>query len=148
MRLSIVPPSFNFNPTNSAQLPWQSSAACFLILQSTQPSCCCDLAAVAVPSQVAAFLGESFQIKTFSQKTLKLRCRRALNERRSSFLVHTGLWGNSLEGAQPCFIRLVLPNMQHFFIWMYNKSIIVNTTVCFYMTRLHNVVLWLLLISV
>lgn len=47
----------------------------------SKPPCCCDLPGIAVPSQVAAFLGEPFQIKAFSQKTLKSHCRQALNKR-------------------------------------------------------------------
>lgn len=96
------------NPSNPAQLPWQSDPVqlVFWYCKVLKASCCCDLTAVAVPSQVAAFLRESFQIKTFSQKTLKLCCRRALNKRGASFRFHTSLWGKCLAGAQPCAARV------------------------------------------
>lgn len=93
---------------NPGELLWQSNPVRFdfWYCKVLQASRCCDLTAVAVPSQVAAFLRESFQIKTFSQKTLKLCCRRALNKRRASFLFYTSLGGKSLEGAQPCAARV------------------------------------------
>lgn len=76
-------PSVHFKRSNPAQLPWQSNP-CSLFSDAAKYSknpCCCDLTAIAVPSQVAAFLREPFQIKAFSQKTLKSRCRQALNKR-------------------------------------------------------------------
>lgn len=116
MRRFIFPSCFNFKPTNPAQLPWQSNPVqrvfwyCKVLKRS-----CCDLAAVAVPSQVAVFPGESFQIKTFSQKTLKLCCRRALPP---CFVpaFEVEAWR---ERYAVRFIMLVLPNMQH--IWIYDK---------------------------
>lgn len=75
--------SLHFKRTNPAQLPWQSNP-CSLFSDAakySKPSCCCDLLAIAVPSQVAAFLWEPFQIKAFSQKTLKSRCQQAPNKR-------------------------------------------------------------------
>lgn len=75
-------------------------AACFLMLQSTQnPPPCCDLTAIAVPSQVAAFLREPFQIKAFSQKTLKSRCRQALNKRTHFLPVSSPALRCSLRGS-------------------------------------------------
>lgn len=79
--LPLLPP--HFKRSNPAQLPWQSNP-CSLFSDAAKYSknpCCCDLTAIAVPSQVAAFLREPFQIKAFSQKTLKSRRRQALNKR-------------------------------------------------------------------
>lgn len=80
---TLLIPSLHFKHSNPAQLPWRSNS-CSLFSDApkySKPPCCCDLTAIAVPSQVAAFLREPFQIKAFSQKTLKSRCRQALNKR-------------------------------------------------------------------
>lgn len=86
-------------------------AACFLKLQSTQKPSCYDLPAIAAPCQVAAFLWEPFQIKTFSQQSLKSWRRQALNKRTHFLPVSS----QALRQTQPCVahqfvVMSVLPN--------------------------------------
>lgn len=76
-------------------------AASFLVLQSTQTPL--PAAAIWLPLLYQArwllSSGESFQIKAFSQKTLKSRCRQALNKKTnfppvSSRAFRWKLWGS------------------------------------------------------
>lgn len=100
--LRSLPSTSNVNP---AQLPWQSNP-CSLFFDAakySKPPCCCDLTAIAVASQVAAFLREPFQIKAFSQKTLKSHCRQALNKRTHFLPVSSqALMGKLRWGTTPC----------------------------------------------
>lgn len=89
------------NAPNPAQLPWQSNP-CSLFSDAakySKPPCCCDLTAISVPSQVAAFLREPFQIKAFSQKTLKSHCRQALKKRTHFLPVSTKALTGTLRGS-------------------------------------------------
>lgn len=124
-------PSFNFKPSNPAQLPWQSNPVqlVFWYCKVLKPSCRCDLTAVAAPSQVAAFLGESFQIKTFSQKTLKLCCRQDALPSCFILAFEAKAWREHNLALRMFVMMSVLPNIQHFLIGMHNKCVIVSTSV-------------------
>lgn len=64
---TLTQPSCHDNPIH---------VACFFDAAKYSKPCFCDLTAIAVRN-----LREPFQIKTFSQKTLKCHCRQALNKR-------------------------------------------------------------------